>query len=333
MLADSGLPPSALATASARHDYCGSYGFSETIELRPLWSVYLQVVNVSAEAVHLDSIAGHTGEGDLPRPLAHETPGSEPLRIDGPGAALAPDESLILPIATLAGPLEWEPVSSDDDRDGSWVEIGEQTQSITDGPVDAFLDGSVLIGAAFWPSSVTARSLDGEAREVDVRPFDSRRVVILSREWAIGSCPHLFAIRAGGLDYIKPLFTSQPGDSETERVRVPSGSTGLVLAELEHETTFLDTVSVDGVAREAPSEMKRGDVIRISADPGSIVTLQGRYVPDGPVRHQPAVTRALVRSFAEAFERTGPAPLGIVCGEGRRLTPLEAAADGPSAPI
>ncbi len=285
-----------VVSAHMAYNECGRPGYDETYGTRPLWTVFLQVVNHSGHALYLDSIEGvaDTVAGFAPRPAA-----SPPVpfgSLPGPAAAIPPGGSVLVPVAAVAAPLDAPGIPTD--QPVEWSHLGEQAQAETVEDVRSSFRDALVIGSAFWPQSVAVRALGaGAATALAVRPFDPARVAMLSREWQVGSCPHLFASTADGLRYIRPLFTGSPGGWEEEIVRVPPGATGLVLAELECETTEVARIQVAGRTVATDQTLERGDHLVVPARPGQHVRLLGRYLAEVSAVPHPAATRLLVRDF------------------------------------
>lgn len=291
------VPLHEVVAAHMAYDECGSPSHKETYGTRPLWTVFLQIVNHSGRAVHIDIIegVGESVDGFAPRPLA--APPATLQSLSGPAAAVGPGGSVLVPVATVAAPLDAPGMPVHDGME--WSHLGEQAQTHSVEDVRSPLRDSLAIGPAFWPRAVSARPLGRDAAvRVTVRPFDPARVAMISREWQIGSCPHLFVCTQDGLRYVRPLFTHIPGSWVEEVVRVPAGGTGLVLAELECETTHVARVQVAGRTVASDVVLERGDHLTIEAAPGEMVRLVGRYVTAFDAVHQPSVTRRLVRDFA-----------------------------------
>lgn len=312
-LLNGGVPPEALAHASAQYDFCGGGGFQETYAVAPIWTVYLQVTNRSDTALYVGSITGQADPaGDRVAPLEPRM-GARSVRQPGPGAPLGPGAALLVPLATVVIPI------THDDPDavswGEWEDIEERVQREGTGSLSCELAGAWTVGPTFWPTSLDARPVGTEphtTRPRSVRPFDPARLAVLDRMWGVGSCPHLFAETDEGLVYLRPLFTRTPGLDDTETIRVPSGATALVLAELEVETTHVSAVTVNGRQAAANVTLACGEDLRVPAESGATVTFTGRYLSDYPAQHRPGLTRRLLSAYVASWAvASGPSPPAV----------------------
>ena len=116
-----------VVAAHMAYNECGAPGYDESYATRPLWTVFLQVVNHSGRAVYLDSISGvvETAVGFSPRPVASPPTPSESL--PGPAAAVPPGGSVLIPVTAVAAPLDAPGTPTDEPVE--WSHLGEQAQA------------------------------------------------------------------------------------------------------------------------------------------------------------------------------------------------------------
>jgi len=92
--------------------------------------------------------------------------------------------------------------------------------------------GFRLVGPAIYPHSIEIE-IDGARRVQEVHELDLTNLYSISREWAMGSCPHLFLRNAGtcGYHYWGELFANALGQLREEQLDVPAWADEIVIAE------------------------------------------------------------------------------------------------------
>jgi hypothetical protein len=277
LLLSADVPAENIACALAYTLACGAEErFQEIYRLRPWWSVYLAVTNMGSSLVNLDSLVYEfdaSNEG-VYRPLqaaqTHEI-AQHPL----PRAPLTSGATAVIPVASLLGPL------SDDQFEAHWMEFTSMTtgrsQSLAHGGFSAMGSTVSVIGPTTWPHSIRL-TIESSQIEQPVHSFDLRNVYVLSRHWECGSCPHLFLEGLDGeLSYLGEVFAKLPGKSHDYVLATPSGAAALWLAELEEETTSLESLYINGRLSHEHLVMRKGDSLRVAVRQGDTCVFRGYY--------------------------------------------------------
>lgn len=151
-------------------------------------------------------------------------------------------------------------------------------QQLGHGDLSVDVDSSALVGPALWPKSLRVSGGRG-SRDVDARPLDPSRMYRLSRSWMIGSCPHLFILTGrGSRAYFCSIFTRGSGETQSERLVIPSGARAVVIAELEDETTTIEALRLtSGYRLTRPVTLAKGEFRVIPAEGGDVLRITGRY--------------------------------------------------------
>lgn len=295
MLLAAGVAAADLVSAYASYDECGGGGHQESYRLRPLWSVYLAATNLTDALLRIEAIVGQaeTGDGLTPRPIPTDAGG--PNRHPVPACRLPPGATLLLPVATLLGPLEY--VETEDLGEVIYSTVYDQAQSVRREDLSAAAGAIAALGPAFWPTHIATGLVDQP-----VHRFDPTNLYTVTRYWEMGSCPHLFVQTGDGLRYVRELFVETPGLLNSEIYVVPAGGRALVLAELEDETTAVESVEVNGVHAVGPLTLVRGDRLDVNVHAGDVVRFTGHYVADRETRPQPWEKNRVVASFAQTHQ-------------------------------
>jgi hypothetical protein len=305
-----GLDPTEVSLAVGHYEYCGASAsppFVETLLVRPVWALLLEVVVTSHSPIALEAWTfSQRSVGDLCSAQYLSEEPTDAAREDLPRVLLQQGTSVFIPLGTLLPRLPLPPEHTlrewgDSERQAELHLPHGQAQysaEVVNGP-ELSVD---LWGPTRVPHSL---ALVSDAHEVliPVHEFDPNRTFIVDREWQIGSCPHLFTIdEAGFLTYRGSLFSRAPNLDQSHRLVLDLDTTGVVIAELEDETTYVDSVQIGGRCLSAGVRLSRGDSLRLSGlAPGSSVHLRGHYAPQMPTTAGGSTSQdrrnALVRDF------------------------------------
>lgn len=297
MLVDSGTPPGEIAVALAYVEPCGASGFQEIYRIRPMWALYLAATNLSGRLLHLSCIEC---EQETPSALGYRSYGlarpQASVLCPLPSAPLPPGATLVIPLATLLGPLA-EIVPTTLSETSEYVP-GDPGHVVAHQDMENVRNLTSLIGPALWPRSLhlssTSRTLVQPFHE-----FDLKNLYTISRDWRCGSCPHLFVLQAepDSLHYVGELFGRQAGIVQGERFIVPDDICGLVVAELEEERTVIAELKVNGVVRILETQLDKGDFLRVAVDANDVVDIVGCYNSVHEARAEPWFRNCIIEDF------------------------------------
>jgi hypothetical protein len=123
--------------------------------------------------------------------------------------------------------------------------------------------------------------MDGVLDSQGVHELDLTNLYSITREWAVGSCPHLFVHGNGDshYQYWGELFAENASVSKKVELVVPGGTDELVIAELEEEVTYIDIVRVDGLVSARAVTLVKGETLSIPVRGGQRVAVEGTYSP------------------------------------------------------
>ena len=292
-LLDAGAPPEDVCVALCHDDPCGG-GFPELYETRPIWAVFLEIRNISSHSVALDTLHGLVDDPQ-PRYRRYVTPAGAPLSMRLPSVAILPNQSVLAPLGVLLGPLQERLPSGIHGEATELVHAHYQQVDRVD--YSSIAHGVGLLGTMIWPSSITAERGDTSLTQ-QFHELDFARVYTIDRYWAMGSCPFLFfRSQDGEVQYVRELFADGLTRRARETITVPSGVGGMIVAELERETTYVESMSVNGRHQWINLELHRGDWWELSVGCGDVIHLVGGYVPELPGRQDPLYHNQLIGDF------------------------------------
>ena len=298
LLLESGAAAADASVALAYDEICGGGYFQEIYKLRPVWFTFLELRNVCNEPLQLDGLGGFM-DGRMQahyRRFAKHADAKEAV-VDLPAPPLLPGESVVVPIATLLGPLhKLLPEALHASRED--LDLGH-VQAVARHDLSTLAGDVALIGPALWPTTVYGY---GRAKGYPLHELDLSNLYTIDRFWEMGCCPHLFFVDVHGRrSYAGELFARAPRMVQSETFTVPPDTAFIEIAELELEETVLLCVSVDDVTRLIDCSLAQNEVARMAVSDGQHVTVEGFYVPFGsgqrPARLAPLEKNRLVRQF------------------------------------
>ncbi|MBX2979337.1 MAG: HNH endonuclease [Flavobacteriales bacterium] len=256
-------------------DSSGSQELSERYFTRSLWPLYLAVTNVSDEPVQLHELIGSGQEGSGFFPFRGSQVELAPKHIAVPRSPLEPKASVVIQIGNILGTFReaerLDLVKSDVEVDG----VGYRTLALTSLKLD---DALGYAGPLLLPRTVVASNTKGLQR-ITVHAFDPSLMYAIDTQWMIGCCPHLYARIGAQWEYVTSLFTKAPGSTVEERIILPLGTSEVIIAELEHEVSWLTSVTANGNCLVKDKTLRRGDSIHIPVNDDLTLDIVGGYTP------------------------------------------------------
>lgn len=301
-LLDEGVSEIEIAEALAYEEFCGNGGFQEIYRLRPLWAIFLAATNTSSTLLHVHRLSG---DAQAPEGLALRRLGGgvspEAQEISLPRAPLPSGETILIPVATVLGPLPEVPIGS------LRMELSDlpsgEVQQVDHADALPLEDSLSLIGPSFQPESFSIRAGSTEIQQ-EIHQFDLGNLYVLDRFWEIGCCPHVFIeLEDSTLQYYGEVWSQSPDFIQTSNLIVPQAGASMIIAELEPETTSVHSIFVNSERVCANRTLLRGDHIRLPVRPGDSVTLVGCYHPDPCVAGRaadPWRKNSIVQQFLDA---------------------------------
>ena len=294
-LLDAGASSGNVCVALGWDDACGG-GFQELYKTRPIWTAFLEIRNISTDAVtlrHLDGLLDIT-ERDY-REVAIHTGTSWSMQL--PSAPILPDHSVLVPLGVLLGPLRQRLPAAIRSEDyelahGHYQEVDRVDYSSVTSKMG-------LLGPMIWPSSITA-TFGNVSVVQQLHELDMSNLYAIDRHWAMGSCPFLF-LRSHDdkLIYVRELFAGEPTVRSHDTITVPPGVTSMIVAELERETTYIESMSVNGWRHSVDLELHRRDRWELLVKCNDEIQLVGWYFPELPGRQDPLYHNQLICNFIE----------------------------------
>lgn len=240
---------------------CG--GFHEDIRTTNLYMCFLSIYNVTDNFIQLDKIEYSTQlnsdikEMNLP-----------PVMIQPKGTVFMPLAVMIKPLNIILNPVYTEESYPEEvlRQDYSRVEI-----------INSFKKDMLPIKQSISPSSIRY-FMNSEALYNEVHTLDTNNLYRISRELEIGSCPYIFFIDCENrLKFWGEIFNKHYGEGGIERVNIPEYAKKIIIAELEHETTYIESICIDNDKVFDSVELNKGDKIVFDIKSNKVLSISGFY--------------------------------------------------------
>ncbi|MBE0427645.1 MAG: HNH endonuclease [Nitrospirae bacterium] len=278
LLLDAGVPPENISSVFAYDEACGDRRFQEIYRLRPLWTVYLAISNISNHPVSFKSLLCEyeQSSGVSFRPFIEKICSTN-KEINLPHSPIPPNATVVIPISTLLGPIDGESPALYW-QDMSDISTGE-VQVSGHGDGSNVINNTAIIGPSLWPKAIRVEDSSHHEVEHQIHDFDLSNLYTIDRSWECGSCPHLFFETLQGKKYWGELFAKAPKEVQTTHFQIPTGVSGCIIAELEQEVSRIVKISVNNTLIYSGVTLNRNEHLSFPVKTGDYVCLIGFYEP------------------------------------------------------
>ncbi len=283
-LLDNNIDPKEFAISAIRDNYiaCGDDAignppYIEYLIFKKFWYSFLALTNISSTKVELRSLIGNTQTDStiLVNVLSKEK--ETELQLSFPQIALLPNETILVPCGIILVPFEEESFNETVIFDKEMKEF-PRSQVLTHLMRDAKKTDFQFIGKYIRPSGVVYNA-DDRINTSEMHELDLNNLVLLNRWWHMGSCPHLFYRRLDSkLEYVRELLTQTPGKEMVEEIVFPENVKAFVIAELEDEVTYINSIMINGKITFSNVTLNKGDNLEFDVQPGDKMQLKGYYI-------------------------------------------------------
>lgn len=304
LLAKSRVSPNEICRAMAYDELCGDSCFQEIYYLRPFWALYLEfrnLGNVPIKTQFLEAtIENREDIGFRPFLSIKGSKGQQRL----PLTPILPGQSILVPLASLLGPLDMNPPRGTSHAIND-LKTG-QVQETEHANYSSVVRHTAIIGPAIWPQSFQVE-LNELPVEQPVHKFDLSNLYTIDRFWECGSCPHLFLVDYNGQPHYQgELFAKTPFMAQSCNIVVPPNVQKCIVAELEAERTFIESIYINGFLTAENCKLDQGEKIILDVGNGDQVTFHGRYEPgrsDLSINPNPILRNNSICSFLKQFNQ------------------------------
>ncbi len=263
--------PSSYAETSFTEIGCAD-GNYERIEMSEAKVVFLSILNSSEKTLTLKSIVQNCIEDGGFIPLEDSIKGGTKEIVND--LLLESGKCLLIPYCILLSNMnnDYDPKKC---LTYNHLDNG-QGQDVR--PV-SLLDNNITIGVRNFIMNIELE-IDGCTTDYPVKELSPNNLLLISRFWECGCCPHLFGLKSESSkwEYITEVFNNNP-DTIQEFTFTPQqyGFEKLKIVELENEITELDYIKVDNTNLVEFLTLKKGDEYTIDVNNVSNLIIRGSY--------------------------------------------------------
>lgn len=256
-------------------DECGGVPLQEEFMFRQLWCSFLAISNLKDMPVTLDSIEGQIVNGNIHLYKTLKVTAENLESISLPKAPVPPKGTVLIPLALILPPLYRTKIDtwSQDFDDRSHVqEVSHCGISSED------LDHFSIVGNQILPVAVEFK-VSGQLGRQELHELDLSNMYAIDRFWEMGSCPHLFFV-GENLSYSREILAKCELIEGVDSITVPERIHKLIIAELEGETTEIESIKIDGELTLENITLQKHDLVEIDVLCGMVIEVIGKYIPD-----------------------------------------------------
>jgi hypothetical protein len=278
LLLDAGVPAEKISSVFVYDEVCGGPAFQEIYRLRPFWTVYLAISNISNHPIVFKSLLCEYEESsDINfRPFTKKIESSSKEN-KLPNSPIPPKATVVIPISTLLGPIDGKSprLAREEMYD---IPTGE-VQTCGHGDGTNIIDNTAIIGPSLWPKAIKVKDSSNNDIEHQIHDFDLSNLYTIDRFWECGSCPHLFLETSKGKRYWGELFAQAPYEVQATEIEILSDVTSCIIAELEHEVSHIVKISVNDFTIHSDITLNKNEQLFFPVKTGDHVCLVGFYEP------------------------------------------------------
>ena len=275
--------------------------FDEHYCVRSIWGAFLAITNESSGKVRFNSISGNVEEVTSIGYRQFSQHGGNRVEMPLPAAPILPGGTILIPLGVIMPPLQYVPCqpgsvtnSPLEGKDGYYQELfhtGYETDNSRNFHV---------VGPLFRPTSI-AMQYNGIDSQQEVHKLDMTNLYVLDRNFGCGSCPHIFLIDNNNrCIYGGELFSNYPGKVSTMDLKIPMGTKVLIIAELQKERTYIESVICGSNHVLCDIWLEENDFLRIPNVEGKCLTFKGYYEMEtlsAKLSPQPSFLNEIVSRF------------------------------------
>ena len=245
---------------------------------RKVWCVFLTIKNIHNKPISLLHLNGKLTRNSGFNPLISQSDSEDVIEL--PKTPLSANSTVIIPIAILLPPLyaldreEHSSIMTNDWQER--VQIVKYETIKNDNLKDFLTFNKQII-----PNTISFKK-NGRTYTHNIHSFDLTNMYTIDRQWRCGSCPHLF-LQSDHLYYERELLAHCESIVGKDSFIVPSNIHTLFIAEIEDEITEIEIIKINGQIYKSNLILHTSDFIKIPVNPGDIIELIGKYIPNQPI--------------------------------------------------
>lgn len=261
-------------------ELCGE-SFQEMLIKRSLWACYLCITNTNNKYIKVENINYSLGSLNNLRIKYDLLKNEDSKKILLPRMEISPKQSVLIPILTLLAP--W---GGDDIEEFSSIEQEldiEQIQIMLHGKLSEMknMKNFFILGPGIIPDSINLIKENINILQA-IHQFDFSNMYLLDRDWMCGCCPHIFFVTGKEVKYYSEVFNIAQNMFQSFRIVTPKNVGTFIICELEHETTFISRIKINGKTILSNRKIIKDEQIEFKICGGDIIEGSGYYYSNSP---------------------------------------------------
>lgn len=278
----------------------GEGRFQELFLLRPFYVKFLIISNETDRSLELNTL--HLEEG--PNLLVPNQIHNDHYELSFPDVKIEAGQSVLVPLGCFISDFK-------DFRLISEFSITEtippdyRYQNFQHGRAE-HSNGIQYLGSSQQPTQISYIEND-TINYVGIHPFNFDNVYWVDRYYGYGSCPHLFALNnINEVQYLGEIFNVGPGIECHEIFSIDESVKKIIIAELEHEQTQIESVRLDDEVIYQSKKLNKGEILTIPILKKGILEIKGKYVLDDQhIKSTPLMFKySIVNSFQNRYQQS-----------------------------
>ena len=268
-----GSEPNEIARACFYKGGCAE-GNYETYEIREAKIVFLALINTDDKSKTITSLSEiYVKDGGF-IPVNYDSIKGGIIKHDINELLLEPGKCLLVPYCILLMDFNLD-IEPQVELLYQQIDTG-QTQDIRK---IKYNGEKLTIGPRHFIKSVQFET-DGFKEDFTVKHFDSENLLLISRFWECGSCPHLFVKKTNNdlWEYIGEIFSNSP---DYTQIFEQSFEIGLYdsfkIIELENEITRIEYIRLDNKEIASSLTLHKNDEFIFKVDSAKYLEIKGKY--------------------------------------------------------
>ncbi len=272
-----GAKPSEIAKVEFNEHGCADSYF-ETYRLRRAKVAFLALINSSDDTLVCESITEILYDDD--KMVNAGSIGGNEKTTNINNIPLPPGECILIPSCIVLTPFDDYNYKPEKELTLDHVKSGE-TQDTRRVSIDE-LSHYPTIGPYHKITSMSVKQKNTNI-QLEFRPLLMNNLLLVSRYWECGSCPHIF-IQSSDSEkwvYIGELFTSTPDTDQIYSIDknnpIFKETVAIKIIELESEITRIENIYIDGVLAINNIELNKNEELTLNVEKADLIEIHGSY--------------------------------------------------------
>lgn len=296
-LVDNGCDLNKICIAGAHEDGCAGVDFMESYVVRPIYLKLLTIENLTPDPLTLDSLIANQTKGILYKTSSID---KKVITIPFPKMKIKSGQTIVIPTGIVLASFD-DFLIENESTINRFNVANEQRQEFQKMSLKVNVNELEYIGPHIFPHTLVLNEYSQGIHE-----FDINNLYHIDRYFMCGSCPHLFFVdNENNIKYVKELFSKLPNVIHSEEILIPSNIKSIIVAELENETTYLESILINDKMIINDKTLEKTMFEKIPVNEFDTIIIKGKYFFEGDVFRQlsPQKKQIIIRNFINVISK------------------------------